>query len=170
MEKKQTKMTVKQLDKANRYIEKKMLEHGNDTCYSGILFDRNDLLAAIAYGMSIATEKDKTPFDWMDESFKTPMKTWLDYKSSRNQSYKSNESIKACYNKLYKMSNGNAQTAMEIVEQSMANNWAGLFELRQPSVSIQKSKANDTMQAAVNAANNIKNRMTYGIAEANGLH
>ena len=34
------------------------------------------------------------------------------------------------YNSLVKLSNNNPETAKKIVEQSMSNNWQGLFELK----------------------------------------
>lgn len=56
---------------------------------------------------------------------------WLEYKHQRRESYKSDISLRACYNKLVRLSNGNPAIAAAIVEQSMANNWAGLFTLKQ---------------------------------------
>lgn len=55
---------------------------------------------------------------------------WLEYKKDRKESYKSEKSIKICYNKLVKLSGNNPNIARQIVEQSMANNWAGLFALK----------------------------------------
>lgn len=56
---------------------------------------------------------------------------WFDYKKTRRESYKSEKSITAFKDKLRKLSNNNESTAREIIEQSMANNWAGIFELKQ---------------------------------------
>lgn len=55
---------------------------------------------------------------------------WLAYKKERKQTYKSERSLKLCRKKLVELSNGNPKIAKEIVEQSMANNWAGLFPLQ----------------------------------------
>lgn len=62
--------------------------------------------------------------------FETAFSTWLEYKHQRKQTYKSDASLKVCYNKLVKLSGNNPDIAMAIVEQSMANNWAGLFPLK----------------------------------------
>ena len=62
--------------------------------------------------------------------FETVFSVWLEYKHQRRESYKSDLSLKTCYNKLYKLADGDPQKAMAIVEQSMANNWAGLFPLK----------------------------------------
>lgn len=70
-----------------------------------------------------------------EESFVAPefepaFSLWLEYKHQRRESYKSKLSLKTCYNKLVKLSGNDPATAMAIVEQSMANNWAGLFSLK----------------------------------------
>jgi len=67
---------------------------------------------------------------FIDPRFEHAFSTWLEYKHQRKQTYKSKVSLKACYNKLVMLSGDDPDTAMEIVEQSMANNWAGLFPLK----------------------------------------
>lgn len=66
----------------------------------------------------------------ISEDFEKLMSDWLDYKTSRNEKYKSDRSIISLYNRLYKFSSGNPELARKIIDQSMANNWAGLFELK----------------------------------------
>lgn len=63
--------------------------------------------------------------------FAPAMEEWLQYKRQRKESYKSDKSIEQCYKNLVKLSGDNPDIAMEIVHQSMANNWQGLFELKQ---------------------------------------
>jgi hypothetical protein len=55
---------------------------------------------------------------------------WLEYKSDRKEKYKSDKSIKICFERLTKISNNNIETAKQIIENSIANNWAGLFEIK----------------------------------------
>lgn len=62
--------------------------------------------------------------------FEEAFSTWLEYKHQRRQSYKTPKSLEACYKKLLKLANNDPATAMAIVEQSLANNWAGLFPLK----------------------------------------
>ena len=62
------------------------------------------------------------------EDFKPIMREWCQYKREKKQKY-TPTGLKACYAKLLKLSNGNPNTAQQIVEQSMASNWAGLFTL-----------------------------------------
>lgn len=68
--------------------------------------------------------------DFVSPEFTDAFSTWLEYKRERKESYKSEKSLKAAYSKLLKLSGNNPCIASEIVEQSMANNWAGLFELK----------------------------------------
>ena len=65
----------------------------------------------------------------VEESFKPIMRDWCVYKREKGQSYKPT-GLKACYAKLLKLSNSNSDTARQIIEQSMASNWAGLFALK----------------------------------------
>jgi hypothetical protein len=67
---------------------------------------------------------------FLEEGFKTPFSEWLEYKKSRKESYKTQKSLEACYRKLKDLSGNDPVTAGKIVEQSLANNWAGLFELK----------------------------------------
>lgn len=63
------------------------------------------------------------------DDFKPIMREWCQYKQEKKQSYKPT-GLKACYAKLLKLSNGNPNTAQQIIEQSMANNWDGLFVIK----------------------------------------
>lgn len=64
------------------------------------------------------------------EDYRKILIDWFDYKKARKESYKSDKSIQAFYNKLLKFSGGSQTKAVEIIDQSMANNWAGIFELK----------------------------------------
>lgn len=63
------------------------------------------------------------------EDFKPIMREWCQYKREKKQSYKP-IGLKTCYANLFKLSNGNPHTARQIIGQSMANNWSGLFALK----------------------------------------
>ncbi len=73
--------------------------------------------------------KEKMQLDFVEKEFETVFNDWLEYKKDRRQSYKNATSVKLCYKKLKELSNNNPKIAKEIVEESMANNWAGLFPL-----------------------------------------
>lgn len=59
------------------------------------------------------------------------MQKWVDYKKSIKNSYKSQSSLDIVAKKLNELSGGDIQKAEAIIEQSIANQWQGLFELRQ---------------------------------------
>jgi len=72
----------------------------------------------------------KNDREYIREDFLLIFNRWLKYKKDKKQSYKNEDSIKAAYNKLYKLADGDPELADKIVEQSLANNWNGLFELK----------------------------------------
>jgi hypothetical protein len=74
-------------------------------------------------------EKAQNP-SFVAPEFEEVFALWLQYKSQRRETYKSDLSRKTFYNKLVRLSGGDPTTAKAIVEQSMANNWAGLFTLK----------------------------------------
>ena len=79
---------------------------------------------------NIQTEnKHRLNVDFVKDEFKNVFLSWIEYKHERKESYKSERSLKACYNRLLKLSNNNPEVANSIIEQSIANNWAGFFEL-----------------------------------------
>ena len=55
---------------------------------------------------------------------------WLDYKRARRESYNTPMGLKKCYSHLLNLSGNDVGKAKLIVEQSIANNYAGLFELK----------------------------------------
>ena len=56
---------------------------------------------------------------------------WLKYKKEeKNQYYKTTRSLTAWIKKLIRFSGGDLKIAEEIIENSMANLWDGIFELK----------------------------------------
>lgn len=82
-------------------------------------------------------KKDKKEIDLTDLSFKDGyreiVERWLKYKASRKEKYKSIDSVETFYKKLLEYSNGLPELATKIIEQSISNNWAGIFELKPKS-------------------------------------
>jgi len=68
---------------------------------------------------------------YIKEDFLEIFNRWLQYKKDKKQTYKNEDSIKVAYEKLYRFADGNSKTAKKIVEQSLGNNWAGLFQLKE---------------------------------------
>lgn len=71
----------------------------------------------------------------LDEGWREPMSVWLEYKRTRRESYRSEMGAKKCFALLRDLSAGDPSAALAIIDRSIANNWAGLFPLRdaQPS-------------------------------------
>ena len=63
----------------------------------------------------------------LESPWRELMRIWLEYKKARKEGYTSEMGAKACLTKLKNLSGNNPQTAQAIIENSMANNWAGLF-------------------------------------------
>ena len=83
-------------------------------------------------------------------SFIPIMEEWLEYKRNRKEMYKTPASIRKCYNSLLALSDSNPTTAQQIIDQSMANNWAGLFKLKNNgAITNQNSGGNNNNSGAV---------------------
>ena len=67
--------------------------------------------------------------DGMDENYKPIVEDWLKYKKERGESYKP-IGLKKMIENLVKMSENSPVLARAIVDRSITNNWAGLFELK----------------------------------------
>ena len=71
--------------------------------------------------------------NFVSEEFEYAFNLWLCYKKERNEMYKNNRSLKVCYNQLVRLSGNVPEVARAIVEQSIAREWKGLFELKEKS-------------------------------------
>jgi hypothetical protein len=69
-------------------------------------------------------------FSFVENDFSDAFFEWLDYKKAKGQAYKSQNSLEICYRNLKKLAGGRRENAKLIAEQSIANNWNGLFELK----------------------------------------
>lgn len=75
----------------------------------------------------------------VEEPWRASMCLWLDYKCSRRERYKSEMSVRKCLSQLKRFADDDPHLARQIIDRSIANNWAGLFPLRvvqQPSQRI----------------------------------
>lgn len=79
---------------------------------------------------NVKNEKNVKEEYGLSDEFAVIVKDWFDYKKERRESYKSEKSKSAFVLKLKKLSGDNPIMARKIIEQSMANNWAGVFELK----------------------------------------
>lgn len=78
----------------------------------------------------VVSQKKESDLSFVDEAFKDIFREWLEYKRERKDNYKSEKSLKICYNHLLKLSDNNPEKAKLVIEQSIASNYAGLFELK----------------------------------------
>ena len=106
---------------ANDTGDKGVNDTGDSTDYNKLKQKPNiNILSKVSHG----------DFDFISNEFLETFTLWLEYKKDRRENYKSEKSLKACYNKLVKLSKGNPAVASQIVDESIANNWAGFFELK----------------------------------------
>lgn len=74
--------------------------------------------------------KKEIDISFVDIDFLESFKKWLNFKKENKQSYKSQMTLKTCYENLLELSGNNPEIAAKIINQSIANNWAGLFPLK----------------------------------------
>ena len=77
--------------------------------------------------------KEKTNIDLSfieNKEFLDLVNKWLLYRKDIKKPYKSNESIKQFYYKLIKLSNNDIDIATEIINNSIANEYQGIFALK----------------------------------------
>lgn len=91
-----------------------------------------------------AIKKNSFDYSFVEPQFRKPFEEWLKYKRTKKQMYKRQCDLELCYKKLKEYSCGNAEKATLIIEQSMTNNWSGLFELKTstPSTALKSSEMN----------------------------
>ena len=73
--------------------------------------------------------KNTLDFRIVRKDMQPVVEKWLRYKREKGQSYKPT-GFSTFVNKLMKLSGGNVETAKQIIEESIANNWAGIFPLK----------------------------------------
>ena len=68
---------------------------------------------------------------WTSDTFLLYWDHWKEYKAKDHKfKFRSQQSEQASLKELVKLSQGHEQTAIKIIEQSMAKGWKGLFELK----------------------------------------
>ena len=94
----------------------------------------NDVDNNITDNSSKENVKRKEPepdFSFTGKPLEPVMLKWLEYRKQIKKPYKSQMTIETCYKHLEDLSRGSLDLAEKIVEQSIANQWQGLFELKQ---------------------------------------
>ena len=88
-----------------------------------------------------------------------PVEIWLAYKKEKAQSYKPT-GFKTFYKKLCEFSGNNPQVAMAIIEQSMQNNYAGIFPLRNNNNNYGRETITEKIRRTVEEANAFSQHLT----------
>jgi hypothetical protein len=91
--------------------------------------------------------------------FEPIVDSWVSYKKSKGQSYKTKQTLDVFVKRLIEISGGDYGTAEAIVNQSIGNNWAGIFELKnggsqRSKFDNQKDEALKALQMAANYNSN----------------
>lgn len=120
--------------------------------------------------INLKNKKDFNNYKFVSPEFKETFAEWLEYKKERKESYKTEKSVKLCYNKLVKLSGNNPDIAKQIVEQSMANNWAGLFKLKNENYGkrtydIERDSEQRRLNSAVAVATRVQDSFKKRLAE-----
>lgn len=90
----------------------------------------NAYCEAYRRGYEDKNQRDNWDLSFIPVPFQKTMIEWLLYKKGNKQSYKGIKPIEKCFKRLYELANGEPEIASQIVDQSIANNWAGLFSLK----------------------------------------
>jgi len=87
-------------------------------------------------------------YPFVDPMYEDAFSTWVEYKEKEfKDKYKTERTLQAAYKKLVELSGYNPCTAMQIVEQSMANRWKGLFELKTNGTNQRTTMANTAKES-----------------------
>lgn len=102
-----------------------------------------------------ATKKNKSVSEKIDdylgmipENWREPVEVWLNYKKERKEIYKTERSFKSFFKTIEKESQNNPAIFLAAVEQSIKNNWSGVFPKKHavekhPMVDHSKQKVYD---------------------------
>lgn len=66
----------------------------------------------------------------LEEPWLSIMSDWISYKRRERSMYKTEETLRRCYNQLLKLSANNAEFAREMVDSSIANGYKGIYPPR----------------------------------------
>lgn len=125
-----------------------------------------DQMAEIADYLRSVNKPKKGALDLsvVSHQMREPVEIWLSYKKEKGQSYKPT-GFKTFYKKLCELSGNNSQVAMAIVEQSMQNNYAGIFPLRNNNNNYGRETITDKIRRTVENANEFSEQLRSRIGE-----
>lgn len=70
-------------------------------------------------------------FDFIeDEKFRQLWKDWFNFRKNLKKPFKTEQGFRGAFKRLYNLSGGSVDLAARIIQQSVDNEWQGLFELK----------------------------------------
>ena len=118
------------------------------------------MAAIVDYLRSVQSKKTSLDMSIVAPQMREAVETWLAYKKEKGQSYKPT-GFKTFYKNLYKFSDGDHDIAMQIVELSMQNNYAGIFPLRNNNNNnYGRETITDKIRRTVEEANRFSQQLT----------
>jgi len=93
----------------------------------------------------IKEDKNKVEYPFDSDTFLKKWNLWKDYRKEIKKPIKGKISEQAALIKISELSNSDEKIACKIIEQSISNNWQGLFELK----SINNGKQNSTLKQEI---------------------
>ena len=121
-----------------------------------------DMMAEIVDYLRSVNKPKKSELDMsiVATEMREAVDTWIAYKKERHESYKPT-GFKTFYKKLCELSRNNPQVAMAIIEQSMQNNYAGIFPIRNNNnVNYGRETITDKIRRSVEEANIFSQQLT----------
>lgn len=124
-----------------------------DDDYYAYEIDFDTMAEIVDYLRSVnQPQKETLDLSIVAPEMREAVETWLAYKREKKKAYKPS-GFSTFYKRLCKLSNNNPQIAMAIIEQSMANNYDGIFPLKNGNSNYGRPKTNtekfyDTIQSA----------------------
>lgn len=79
---------------------------------------------------------EKFNFDFVADDFKETFFEWLGHMKGIRRKYRTQDSINKAYKRLLELSGNNVNKAKKVVSQAIANNYAGLYEVRESKSTI----------------------------------
>jgi hypothetical protein len=90
----------------------------------------------------------------LSPSFLSVWQKWIEYKRKIRKPYKTREGMEGKFNELVALSGNNPETAMKIVEQSIRNEWSGLFGLKLTAITTNE----DPVERSIRELKEIRDR------------
>ena len=119
----------------------KRVNSGRPKSSKGMQLDTNSISNGIQE-VSNSKDKDKdNSLILVNSNIREAMEKWLAYKKEKKQKYTA-IGLKQCFEKLKEMSNDNPIVAMKIVDESISNNWSGLFPLKKTTQQTKSERIN----------------------------